>query len=218
MTRVQIEAAVTGTMIALASVGLGLGPLAWRVVELEWLSIEAALGFSVVFAVAAIALAIMESGALALLATLVSVALIVLGATSVLIGLICGALAALGRIGLDSHVRAREEEERASLSGADMIDASLRFGEAAERAGRASQKLYWLGAQRSAEALVSAHRGDTIAAWENQSASGVIDAAAWEVEELRQRMLLERDLLGAEGVRREVSAELQRAGRKEGAA
>lgn len=211
MTRIQIEAAAAGAFTMLVGSAIGVGPARWRVVDPSWLSLEGAAGLAVVSAIACLGFALMEHGVPAVLAGVASAAFLVLGATSVLLGLLCGPLVTLSILAGHAISSARADERRRAATppcGSAMIEESLRLDQAAARADRAGHRLRWLAGARSAHAVEEAGRGDAASAWRDEDVSGVIRAAALDVDETRREMLLRRDLLGAEGVRREVRAEL----------
>jgi hypothetical protein len=145
------------------------------------------------------------------LAGVAGVALVVLGATSVFLGFLCGPLVALAILAVEAIVRGRSEECRAGtdLGGEAMIEESMRLGVAAERAEKVSHVLRSIAARRSAAAIDAADQCDAAEAWESQEVSAMLEAAARDVDEVRRQMAVRRDVLGAEGVRREMRAELE---------
>lgn len=206
MTRHQIVAAFVGVVGAVVGAGLGVGPLAYRVLDADWVpGLPLVAAVAAVLGVAAFVLAVIEWAGSSALALIAAVAIAILGATSVVIGMLAGALLGLASWGLGAVMGARRG--RLPRSG-DLLMESARLDRAARQAGGAERMLLSLAERVDERAASYAEQGRAADAWQTADIASYAQRSARDVASMQQQMLGRRDLYAAEGLRQAVHAQL----------
>ncbi len=206
MSRQQIVAAFVGATGALVGAGLGLGPLAYRVLDARWVpGVPLVAALAVVLGIAALVLAAVEWSGSSALAFIAAASVAILGATSVVLGVLAGGLIGLAALGLGVLVEHRAH--RGSRPG-DLLVESARLHRAARRARGAESMLLSLADRVGERAESYADQRLSAQWWQTADVASHAKRSAREVAATRHQMLERRDLLASEGLRRVVQAEL----------
>ncbi|MFO0684915.1 MAG: hypothetical protein U0234_22850 [Sandaracinus sp.] len=188
MTSRGIAAGVAGVSVGLIGAGLGVGPVAFRLVESTWMpSVALATGLAVVGGVATVALLAIEAERSAALLLVATAALMVLGATSVVLGALAGGIVA-GVVWLAVRPAAPPREGFTEIT---------RLDDEARLASMDAWALGRLTEQSQRHAVHEAYAGHAERAWAHADAAFALDRARSEVERHRSLALARRNQLAA---------------------